>query len=158
MNKTVKKVLIICVCVVLFVGVAGAIWFWDMSRVIESTSEEILKIHNDYFEKTNAYRSPCAYSIEQTSDKITVTVYSSPTSSSVKHIETFEIKDNVSISHNVEIHYTTKMEARIADVTLDNITIKGNIVSGEIKYGLGKSAEDIISLYRDNYSHLTEIN
>ena len=75
----------------------------------------------------------------------------------MKHIETFEIKDNVSVSHNVEIHYTTKMEARIADVTLDNITIKGNIVSGEINYGLGKSAEDIISLYRDNYSHLTEI-
>ena len=53
MNKTLKKVLIICVCVVLIVGIAGAIWFWDMTRVIESPSEEILKIHNDFFEKTN---------------------------------------------------------------------------------------------------------
>lgn len=155
MNKTVKKVLIISICVVLIVGVAGAIWFWDMTRVIESPSEEILKIHNDYFEKTNMYCSPCAYSIEQTSDKIIITVYSH--SSSVKHIETFKIKDNVSVSHNIEIHYTTKMEASNADVKLDNITIKGNVVRGEKNYGLGKSAEDIISLYRDNYSHLTEI-
>ena len=155
MNKTVKKILIISICVVLIAGVAGAIWFWDMTRVIESPSEEILKIHNDYFENTNMYCTPCAYSINQTSDKIIVTVYSH--SSSVKRIETFEIKDNISVSRNIEIHYETKIEAKNADVKLDNISVKGNVVSGEKNYGLGKSTEDIINSYRESYSHLTEI-
>ena len=44
MNKTVKKILIICVCVVLIAGIAGAIWFWDMNRVIESPYPEVVAI------------------------------------------------------------------------------------------------------------------
>lgn len=121
MNKTVKKILIICICVVLIAGIAGAIWFWDMTRVIESPYPEVVTIGN-----SKNKGGAVAYSITQHPDKIVVTNYC--TSGIVKSIVTFNLENDIVVSATRETHYETKWDAHYYAKTEENREAKGNVL------------------------------
>ena len=121
MNKTVKKVLIICICVVLIAGIAGAIWFWDMNRVIESPYPEVVAIG-----KNENKSGAVAYSITESKDKIVVTNYC--TSGIVKSIVTYNLENDVVVSATRETHYETKWDAHYYAKTEENREAKGNLL------------------------------
>ena len=121
MNKTVKKVLIICVCVVLIAGIAGAIWFWDMTRVIESPYPEVVAIGKN-MNKSGAV----AYSVTQHPDKIVLTNYC--TAGIVKSIVTYNLENDVVVSATRETHYETKWDAHYYAKTEENREAKGNVL------------------------------
>ena len=121
MNKTVKKVLIICICVVLIAGIAGAIWFWDMTRVIESPYPEVVTIG-----KNENKSGAVAYSITQHPDKIVLTNYC--TAGIVKSIVTYNLENDVVVSATRETHYETKWDAHYYAKTEENRKAKGNVL------------------------------
>ena len=122
MNKTVKKVLIVCICVVLIVGVAGAIWFWDMTRVIESPYPEIVAIGKN-MNKNGAV----AYSVTESKDKIVVTNYC--TAGIVKSIVTYNLEnDVVKIDGNMAIAWSGSLNFTVEK---SSKSLLGSAVSGE---------------------------
>ncbi len=147
MNKTAKKVLIICVCVVLIAGIAGAIWFWDMTRVIESPYPEVVAI-GESKNKSGAV----AYSITQHTDKIVLTNYC--TAGIVKSIVTFNLENDIVVSATRETHYEIKWDAHYYAKTEENRTVKGNVLytpnldTNEI----GKTSAELIQSIEAGYS------
>ena len=121
MNKAVKKALIICVCVLLIAGIAGAIWFWDMNRVIESPYPEVVAIG-----KNKNKGGAVAYSITQHPDKIVLTNYC--TFGIVKSIVTYNLENDVVVSATRETHYETKWDAHYYAKTEENRKAKGNVL------------------------------
>lgn len=151
MNKTVKNVLIICVCVVLIAGVAGAIWFWDTTRVIESPYPEILAINTD----VHGFR---AYSINKSKDTLIITQYTN--TSLVKVVHTSELDNNIVVSYTTEAHYSTKYEASTFAKVQENKKAKGNIlytINPNTEF-IGKTADEVISLCEAGWAHAKKIN
>ena len=153
MNKTVKKILIICVCVVLFVGIAGAIWFWDMTRIIESPYPEVVAIG-----KNENKGGAVAYSITQHPDKIVVTNYC--TAGIVKSIITFNLENDIVVSAKRETHYETKWDAHYYAKTEENREAKGNVLytpkldTDEI----GVTSNELIQSIELGHSDITKID
>ncbi len=153
MNKTVKKILIICVCVVLIVGIAGAIWFWDMTRIIESPYPEVVAIG-----KNENKSGAVAYSITQHPDKIVLTNYC--TAGIVKSIVTFNLENDIVVSATRETHYEIKWDAHYYSKTEENRTVKGNVLytpnmdTNEI----GMTSNELIQSIELGYSDITKIN
>ena len=153
MNKTVKKVLIICVCVVLIVGIAGAIWLWDMTRVIESPYPEVVAIG-----KNENKGGAVAYSITQHPDKIVITNYC--TAGIVKSIVTFNLENDIVVSATRETHYEIKWDAHYYAKTEENRTVKGNVLytpklnTDEI----GMTSNELIQSIDSGYGDITKID
>ena len=153
MNKTLKKVLIICVCVVLIVGIAGAIWFWDMTRIIESPYPEVVAIG-----KNENKGGAVAYSITQHPDKIVLTNYC--TAGIVKSIVTFNLENDIVVSATRETHYETKWDAHYYAKTEENRKAKGNVLytlkldTAEI----GMTSSELIQSIESGHSDITKID
>ena len=152
MNKTVKKVLIISICVVLFLLSITTAFFLGfkyclgLTEIIEEYDSEIVEIG-----KKSNFGGARAYSISQDDNKITITLYSSYAERVLdKYI--FYLKDNIVIDHKCEIHYRSKIAAMFGtDIEIDR-KVDGNIVYGKIAYDYmkGKTSSEIIDFY-DNF-------
>ena len=160
MNKPVKKILIICVCVVLFI-ISITISFFlgfkcclGLTEIVEEYDSEIVEMG-----KNSNFGGPRAYSISQDDNQITITLYSSY-AERVSDEYIFYLKDNIVIDHKCEIHYRSKIAAMFGtDIEIDR-KVDGNIVNGKLahNYMVGKTASEIIDFYNNFFTVAKKID
>lgn len=149
-----KKVIIIVISLIVIVLIAGAIWCYDNTRIIEKPSDEILQIAKQK-DGDNISGFPYAYSLESTDTEIILTLFCAE--ESVKSIHTYYITDGVITSTYFEKHYITKLGAKLNNDIITNKKVENNIVSGQlesINVDIGKDAKTFYNDLMLNYSNL----
>lgn len=145
-----KKGIKIFLIVVAIIIVIGVILLIDFTRTIEKASDKVLELAKSYPNK-----SPIAYSIDVSDDKVVFTLYSADETVSASAI--FYIKDGKVESTSYERHYRTKMNALVYAEDLKNRKIKGNVVYGVMdafEHAIGKDVQTLTSELEKTYSKI----
>jgi len=149
-----KKTVLIIITLIVVILIAGAIWYYDNTRIIEKPLDSVVQIAKSK-DGDNITGFPYAYTIEKTNTEITLTLYMAD--DAVKSIYTFKIIDGIIKDTHYEKHYVSKIGAKLDENVVVNKKVKGNIVSGQLESSLeaiGKNADEYYEKLKNAYSHL----
>jgi len=149
-----KKTILIIMILIIIVLIAGAIWCYDNTRIIEKPLDSVVQIAKNK-DGDNITGFPYAYTLKKTDTEIELTLYMADIA--VKSIYTFEITDGIIKDTHYEKHYVSKIDAKLDENIVVNKKVKGNIVSGQLESSLdaiGRNADEYYEELKNVYSHL----
>jgi len=149
-----KKTILIIISIIVVILIAGAIWCYDNSKIIEKPLDSVVQIAKNK-DGDSITGFPYAYTLEKTDTEIKLTLYMAE--EAVKSIHTFKITDGIIKDTYFEKHYMTKLAAKLDGNVIVNKKVKGNIVSGQLESSLeaiGRNADEYYEELKNAYSHL----
>jgi len=153
-----KKTILIIITLIVVVLIAGAIWCYDNTRIIEKPLDSVVQIAKNK-DGDNITGFPYAYTLQKTDTEIKLTLYMAE--EAVKSIHTFKITDGIIKETYFEKHYMTKLAAKLDGNVVVNKKVKGNIVSGQLESSLdaiSRNADEFYEEFKNTYSNIGLVN
>ena len=153
-----KKTILIIITLIVVVLIAGAIWCYDNTRIIEKPLDSVVQIAKNK-DGDNITGFPYAYTLEKTNTEIKLTLYMAD--DAVKSIQTYKVADGIIKDTHYEHHYVKKITAKLDENVVVNKKVKGNIVSGQLESSLdaiSRNADEFYEEFKDTYSNIGLVN
>lgn len=153
-----KKIFCIVIGVLVIILAGLGIWYLVNTRVVEGYNDLALKVAQKREEAWYNSFAPFVYFVEQSEDKITVSLYG--TQDYTKLVQIFELNEDKVEKVSNEVHYPTKWAAMVNSLEYQEKEVVDNVVYGISETSsswIGKTVEEVLQDVDKMYENMQKV-